>query len=369
MRSISLKTLVVATSAKPLNMEAEIGLGQRPRLDYVELSRRLGADYVDYNTPGIDHFRSVRRLEERLRLDIYRARRLARQIRQQSYDVVFSMSERIAIPLSHMLNRSVRHVVMLHHALSPAKLRLMKALETARRWDAALLFSRAEAQAFREALNLEADRVRAVHFVIDTEFYKPGEAAALNPEQDFMLSLGLSHRDYPTLIRALRTLPQVTCHISATSAWVNHRGGYENETIPSNILIKSYDHPNLIREIYTKCRFVVVPMQTHTTQWSGGSASVLQPQAMGKPVIATRTRGLADYVLDGETGLLVEGGNPAAMAEAIAYLWNNPEKAAAMGRRARQWVTENFSLDQWLDQMTDLLTNLASPVGLVPSPA
>jgi glycosyltransferase involved in cell wall biosynthesis len=352
---MNMRALVIATSAKPSNMEQEISLGQRPRLDYLELCNRLAAPYMDYDPPWLHHHKSVRRLEEKLRLDIYWAKQIARKVKEQQYDVVLSMSERVGIPLAYMLSRQVKHVVILHHPMSPNKLRLIKALRVPHRWDMMLPLSQAEAKALRKTLHLGPDRIKVLHGAIDTEFYKSLNGSDLTSEQDYILSLGLSNRDYPTLIRALHKLPHVTCQISATSAWASHKTGYENETIPGNVHIKSYDHPSIIRDAYAKSRFVVIPIRLQISQWSAGSVSVLQPQAMGKPVIATRTPGLSDYVLDGETGILVEGGNPAAMAEAINYLWSNPEKAAAMGRRAREWVRADFSLDKWLDDVSHLL--------------
>jgi glycosyltransferase involved in cell wall biosynthesis len=86
---------------------------------------------------------------------------------------------------------------------------------------------------------------------------------------------------------------------------------------------------------------------------------VQQAQAMGKPVVATHMPGLRDYVLDGETGMLVEEANPVALASAIDYLWGNAEVAAAMGRRARDWVEANFSLDRWVESVAALLNDLS----------
>jgi glycosyltransferase involved in cell wall biosynthesis len=148
----------------------------------------------------------------------------------------------------------------------------------------------------------------------------------------------------------------VACQISATSAWVKHKAGYEDEVIPDNVQIKGYDHPNAICEAYANSRFVVIPIRYPISQWSAGSVSVLQPQAMGKAVIATRTPGLADYIIDGETGLLVEPNNPQAMAEAIEFLWNNPDKAAAMGQRGCEWVRDNFSIEHWIDELGLMLS-------------
>jgi glycosyltransferase involved in cell wall biosynthesis len=52
------------------------------------------------------------------------------------------------------------------------------------------------------------------------------------------------------------------------------------------------------------------------------------------PAVAADSPGLRDSVVDGETGLLVPYGDPAAMARAAAALLADPERLAAMGARA-----------------------------------
>ena len=287
-----MRTLIVATSAKYQNMVEEIALARRPRLDYLELRDRLGAAYMDYDAPWMHNHELMRRLEKRLRLDIYWAKQIAQQVKEQPYDTVLSMSERTAIPLSHMMSRQVKHVVILHHPLSPRKMRLMKTLGTPYRWNTIVALSQAEAKAFREAFHLGPDRVRVLHEAIDTDFYTPRAESGSGIEPEYVFSLGVSSRDYPTLIRAMRKLPHVSCQISATSAWAKPGTTYGNEIIPENVHLKSYDHPETIRDAYARSRFIVISLKQHLSQWSAGSASVLQPQAMGKPVIATRTPGM-----------------------------------------------------------------------------
>jgi glycosyltransferase involved in cell wall biosynthesis len=352
-----MRAVLSATSKQPPNAIREIDAGQRPRIDYLALSSYLPATYMDYSTTALRHG-TARRVEETLRLDIYLAMLVARDAHARDDQVVLSMSERVGIPLGYWLDRRIKHAVMMHHPMSPTKLRLLKAFQTPRRWDLLIALSNAEATALQDILGLAPNQIITLHAPIDTDYYNPNIDVEPMSESDHVLSLGLAQRDYPTLIQALRGLPHVTCHISATSAWTSHRAGYEQEIIPSNVLLKSYDHPNIIRERYLKSRFTIIPMRHHTTQWSAGSTSVLQPQAMGKAVIATRTPGLVEYVRDGETGILVEGGNPQALAEAIDYLWKNPEKAAAMGQRAREWVAATFSLDRWMDEIGSALNGL-----------
>ena len=54
-----------------------------------------------------------------------------------------------------------------------------------------------------------------------------------------------------------------------------------------------------------------------TSAWENFPHGVVEALAVGTPVIATRTGGVAEVVRDGENGLLVEPGDPAAFAAAV----------------------------------------------------
>jgi glycosyltransferase involved in cell wall biosynthesis len=350
-----MRALIIATSAKPKNAVEEISSGLRPRLEYIELGKFLQAPYIDYSPKSLRYHPLIRRMEERLRLDIFWAQVLAHKINNEQFDVVFSMSERIGIPLAHIIDRRIRHFVIMHHPMSPNKLRLIKALKTQDNLTKLLPLSTAETNALQIQLHLPAHQIETLHYSIDTDYYSDRLQDAITNEPDFILSLGLSNRDYPTLLRAMGKLPFANCQISGTSAWVKHNAGYEQKQIPANVKIMSFDHPSIIRDAYARSKFVVIPLDPATTQWSAGSASVLQPQAMGKPVIATHIPGLTDYIQDGETGFLVKGRDHRSMADAIEYLWKNPKKAAEMGRNAQEWVRKNYSYDSWLNAVCNIL--------------
>lgn len=68
----------------------------------------------------------------------------------------------------------------------------------------------------------------------------------------------------------------------------------------------------------------------------------LEANLMGRPVIGSRTGGVADAVLDGKTGLLVEPGSAAAIAEAVCKLMDDPALAARLGADGRKRVLEDF---------------------------
>jgi phosphatidylinositol alpha-1,6-mannosyltransferase len=61
-------------------------------------------------------------------------------------------------------------------------------------------------------------------------------------------------------------------------------------------------------------------------------------------------------VLDGETGVVVDGRSATVVAESVTRLLTDPAKARAMGERGREWVTEQWSWDRSLGRLSSYLT-------------
>jgi phosphatidylinositol alpha-1,6-mannosyltransferase len=68
----------------------------------------------------------------------------------------------------------------------------------------------------------------------------------------------------------------------------------------------------------------------------------LEASATGLPVVAGDSGGAPDAVLDGETGVVVPGRSVPRVADAVAGLLADPERARAMGRAGRAWVEREW---------------------------
>lgn len=82
----------------------------------------------------------------------------------------------------------------------------------------------------------------------------------------------------------------------------------------------------------------------------------VEAMAMAKPVVAFNHGALPEIVIDGETGLLVEAGNVAALAQAISSLLENPAKSEQMGQHGRRRVETHFTIQntaQAIDSIID----------------
>jgi glycosyltransferase involved in cell wall biosynthesis len=71
----------------------------------------------------------------------------------------------------------------------------------------------------------------------------------------------------------------------------------------------------------------------------------LEAMACGTPVVGVREGGVAESVIHGHTGLLVER-DPAQFAAAVQHLLSNPALASEYGRNGREHVLRNWTWDQ-----------------------
>jgi glycosyltransferase involved in cell wall biosynthesis len=82
-----------------------------------------------------------------------------------------------------------------------------------------------------------------------------------------------------------------------------------------------------------------------------------------RSLVASRTQGLTEIVRDGVTGRLVEPGDPAALAAAIADLLDRPELAAQLANAGHDEAASRFSTDAYRSQIRRVVlpTGVGSP--------
>jgi len=81
----------------------------------------------------------------------------------------------------------------------------------------------------------------------------------------------------------------------------------------------------------------------------------LEASACGLPVIVGNSGGATDAVIDGVTGLLVNGSDTDQIADAVCKLLTDQSRAKAMGLAGRGWVIENWQINTWSEKFNKLL--------------
>ncbi len=85
---------------------------------------------------------------------------------------------------------------------------------------------------------------------------------------------------------------------------------------------------------------------------------LLEAQALGVPVVATKVGGVPEVVRDNITGILVPARDPKAMAEAIINLLKNKSLRETMSEEAIKWVGHRFSAEAMVGKISDLYKEL-----------
>lgn len=222
-----------------------------------------------------------------------------------------------------------------------------------RRADAIFVLSSGQVPDLCAKWGISADRVHLVHFGIDTDFWDPSLAVAADPsgvsaspisgtasakqECPTILSVGNDrYRDHGLLLAAAgevhKKLPAARLELVTNTPF----------KIPPEVgrWQQSVTHPEL-RELYRDAR--VVAICTRPNHHASGITAILEAMAMGKPVVATHTPGLEDYVADGETGVLIRNGDSDAMACTLVELLEDSDRCAELGAEARRRALSYFS--------------------------
>lgn len=118
-------------------------------------------------------------------------------------------------------------------------------------------------------------------------------------------------------------------------------------------------HEVVVRELQAARAFVQHSVVAPDGDMEGMPVSVIEAGASGLPVVSTRHSGIADIVLDGETGFLVDEGDVDAMAARMADLVERPELAGVLGRAARRRVETHYGIDAAIDRLQGIIEGAA----------
>lgn len=152
-------------------------------------------------------------------------------------------------------------------------------------------------------------------------------------------------RSLPTIAAVLPDIRYVIVGTGEEEARLHHLAQELNTAhrVEFRTAVSDEELPNY----YGACDLFVMPNREEPDHDIEGFGIVfLEANACGKVVIGGKSGGTADAIVNGETGLRVDGESPQAIAEAVIDLLRNPERAASMGRKGRDRVVQHFNWDR-----------------------
>ncbi|MBT3027661.1 MAG: hypothetical protein B6D72_12760 [gamma proteobacterium symbiont of Ctena orbiculata] len=168
--------------------------------------------------------------------------------------------------------------------------------------------------------------------------------AIVEGEGRYIFSAGRTGRDYRTLIEAVKDEAYEVVIVSDSSS-------VDGMEIPKNVTVYENIDYSEYRELLTNAFMVVLPLYEHI--YSSGQVVVLESMAMGKPVITNKCVGTEDYIIDGETGLLLEERDPDLFKEAINKMYEDRVLRDNIKDKAMNAINEKHTFRIYVDTVLE----------------
>lgn len=338
---------------KRFHLDAQ--LGKCPRHTMWELSQALDATVHQPETKAVQ-------LTDRLLAKMISqpehwalARSLSHRLDQN--DVVFCTGEDVGFPLAITTRNRPNRPKLAIYVLEPKRLRVRatsQLFQLAKSVDLFLTNTELKAERLRQQLQLPAERVHVVREQTDVKFFYPGPATP-NKQRPILASAGLEQRDYKTLAEATHDL-DVDVKICAVSPNASAKTQVAfPEVMPQNMT----SHPQewrQFRQLYRDADIVVISLLYNT--YSAGLTTLMEALACRRPVIITRTPGLAERFIDAGVVVGVEPGDSAGLKQAVLNFLEHPELAEAQARQGYELILREHASELFVDDLVDQMKKL-----------
>ncbi|MEO5703276.1 MAG: glycosyltransferase family 4 protein [Gammaproteobacteria bacterium] len=122
-------------------------------------------------------------------------------------------------------------------------------------------------------------------------------------------------------------------------------------SLSANVAFLGYKTGEELHELVRRARAVVLPSEWY----ENAPMSVLESYALGRIVIGAAIGGIPELIRENQTGISFESGNVEALTAALRNVATmSGAQLAEMGRAARTWVENDFTVTRYLERVLDL---------------
>jgi phosphatidylinositol alpha-1,6-mannosyltransferase len=217
-------------------------------------------------------------------------------------------------------------------------------------------------------LGVDPGRIAVVYPTVDEDRFRPGVVAddlrasvGATEGKRLILSVGRLQRrkGFDNVIRALPLLQQQGVDAHYALIGIGDDREYLQRLaaelgVSNRVYLLGHVSYDDLPRWYAACDLFAMPNRDIEGDNEGFGLVYLEAASAGKPAVAGTAGGTGSAVVDGVTGLRVDGERLEAIAGALARLLANPAEAERMGMNGRNRVLENFTHQRRVDQLRDL---------------
>jgi len=298
--------------------------------------------------------------------------RLVQFLRRNHVDVVYTF-----LIHSHLVGRLAARICKVPVLISSQQVMLIEnrfrkwANRFTARWCAAVVaVSRNVEEYLVHDVGVPRSKVVTIYNAIETEPFeaispRTVDDRAPGPCVGYCARLR-TEKDHQTLIKAIKSVKERFPGTRLLLAGDGPRRERLERFVKSEHMTESVEflgHVSDVSSFYSRLDIYV-----QSSAFEGLPLAILEALACSLPVVATRVAGNEEIIEDGESGRLVEPRNPAALAEAIAWMATHRTEARTMGMNGRKVVRERFGAEAMVNATDRLIAGLLSAGGATPKP-
>jgi glycosyltransferase involved in cell wall biosynthesis len=318
-----------------------------PKQDFDELAKALDAQILSFDDLSSNRFWSVKLVK----LLLGTAPALALLGYYEKASIYFTTAENcgLVLALLHKFSFSRPQHTMIAHKLSGKfKPFFIKLFTLMKYITGVIVYSPLQKNFIESAFNFPSSKCHLISFQVDPIFFK----RAPLPKKASLLSVGREFRDYPTLFEVASKL-NIPLKVVASSPWSNKADETKNQCIPLNITLCKGLSSIELRQAYEEASIVIVPLKDIDSP--AGITSILEAQAVGRPVILAKTSGLQHSFQHGHEVLFYSCYNQKDLYEAIQKLLNNPSLCEDIVQNAYDGIKNHRNLSQFVENIRSIV--------------
>ncbi len=215
------------------------------------------------------------------------------------------------------------------------------------------------------ALSARPERIHRIYNGVDLDRFHPGARRpdSMTGRPPYLLSIGrlVPKKGFEVLIAACGRLAaggeDFRCDIIGAG---EQRGALQQMIESSGVggrvrLLGARVQEEMLRDFYPRADALVLPCVVAENGDRDGIPTVLvEAMAMEIPVVSTSVSGIPELVEPDRSGLLVEPGDPDALAGALRPLLREPARRSRLGAEGRRKVEREFDLRRNVAALADL---------------
>jgi glycosyltransferase involved in cell wall biosynthesis len=229
--------------------------------------------------------------------------------------------------------------------------------------DAVLSPSHFTAEKAASQQNIDRSKLVVLPWGLNTSADAPEPTPNIATEHKFVLTVTrLAATDsYKRVSSVIHAISKVLQQIPNTTYTVVGDGDLRKDLedqarrlgISENVIFTGICSDAQLAAFYQRCDVFVLPSARE-----GFGLVFTEAMRFGKPVIASREAATPEVVIDGETGLLTESGDPHELAECIAKVLGEPTLAASLGNAGRARFEQFYTFAKLRDGVVKILDSL-----------